>query len=212
MGGILAETRDRNAIVRRYAPVLVALQDLRNAIVHYPYRGDVPIATPRPDTVDRLRRVHRELLHPVQIGQCLRMPAVISAAPEEPLRDALQQMAEHAFSQLPVYTEGRYLGLLTTNAVARWLAAQISDTGEVVVEKVLVREVLDYVEPTERVVHLARTVSVAAVIEMFRKEDRAGPLVAVIVSERGLPTQKPLGVVVRDDLSCLLERLPAEGV
>lgn len=71
MGEILAATRGRDALVRRYEPVLVAFRELRNAIVHYPYRGDVPIATPRPDTVDRLRRIHHELLHPVQIGQCL---------------------------------------------------------------------------------------------------------------------------------------------
>lgn len=57
----------------------------------------------------------------------------------------------------------------------------------------------------------ARTVSVAAVIDGFRKEDPAGTPVAVIVSELGLPTQKPLGVVVRDDLAYLLEQLPAAG-
>ncbi|MGW4579044.1 hypothetical protein ACWELP_10140 [Rhodococcus aetherivorans] len=53
--------------------------------------------------------------------------------------------------------------------------------------------------------------SVAAVIDGFRKEDPAGTPVAVIVSELGLPTQKPLGVVVRDDLAYLLEQLPAAG-
>lgn len=212
MGEIIAETRTRDALVRRYEPALTAFRDLRNAIVHHPYRGDVPIATPRPDTVDRLRRIHHELLHPVQIGRCLRAPVVSTAAPDEPLRDALHEMAEHSFSQLPVYEDGRYLSLLTTNAVARWLAAQISDAGEVLVDQVLVREVLDFVEPTELVVHRARTVSVAAVIDGFRKEDPAGTLVAVIVSELGLPTQKPLGVVVRDDLAYLLAQLPAVGL
>ncbi|WP_237713810.1 hypothetical protein [Rhodococcus sp. P14] len=54
--------------------------------------------------------------------------------------------------------------------------------------------------------------SVAAVIDGFRKENPAGTLVAVIVSELGLPTQKPLGVVVRDDLAYLLAQLPAVGL
>ncbi len=158
MGEIIAETRTRDALVRRYEPALTAFRDLRNAIVHHPYRGDVPIATPRPDTVDRLRRVHHELLHPAQIGRCLRAPAVSTAAPDDPLRDALYEMAAHSYSQLPVYEDGRYLGLLTTNAVARWLATQISDAGEVLVDQVLVREVLDFVEPTELVVHRAHRV------------------------------------------------------
>ncbi|MFF3182073.1 CBS domain-containing protein [Rhodococcus pyridinivorans] len=212
MGEIIAETRTRDALVRRYEPALTAFRDLRNAIVHHPYRGDVPIATPRPDTVDRLRRIHKELLHPVQIGKYVQAQTVSTAAPDEPLRDALHKMAEHSYSQLPVYEDGRYLDLLTTNAVARWLAAQISDTGEVLVDQILVREVLDFVEPTELVVHRARTVSVAAVIDQFRKEDPTGTLVAVIVSEQGRPTQKPLGVVVRDDLAGLLALLPEAGL
>ncbi|MDH6291901.1 CBS domain-containing protein [Rhodococcus opacus] len=209
MGEILAEIRGRDALVRRYDPALTAFRDLRNAISHHRYRDGVPIATPRSETVDQLRRIHHELLDPLRIGQCLRAPAVVTAAPDEPLREALREMAEHTFSQLPVYENDKYLGLLTTNAVARWLAAQISDNGEVLVDQVRVREVLDFVEPNEKVAHLARTVSVAVVIDKFRKEDGAASLVAVIVSERGLPTQKPLGVVVRDDLAYLLERLPA---
>ncbi|MHC6215296.1 CBS domain-containing protein [Rhodococcus ruber] len=43
---------------------------------------------------------------------------MITAAPGQPLHDALHQIGEHSFSQLPVYEDGSYLGLLTTNAVA----------------------------------------------------------------------------------------------
>ncbi|AXY49388.1 hypothetical protein [Rhodococcus ruber] len=84
----------------------------------------------------------------------------------------------------------------------------ISDAGEILVDRVRVREVLDYVEPTEKVVHRARTVTVAAIIDEFRKGDDADSLVAVIVTEHGRRTQTPLGVVVRDDLASLLGRLP----
>ncbi|AYA23167.1 CBS domain-containing protein [Rhodococcus rhodochrous] len=211
MGDILAATHGRDALVRRYAPDLTAFRELRNAISHHRYRDGTPIATPRRDTIERLRRIHHELLNPVRIGQCLRGRAVITATPEQPLRDALREMMQYTFSQLPVYDNNNYLELLTTNAVARWLAAQISDAGEVLVDQVRVREVLDFVEPTEKVLHRAKTVTVAAVIDDFREND-SGALVAVIVSEQGLRTQKPLGVVVRDDISFLLEQLPAVGV
>ncbi|WP_255029352.1 hypothetical protein [Rhodococcus sp. GA1] len=50
--------------------------------------------------------------------------------------------------------------------------------------------------------------TVAAIIDEFRKGDDADSLVAVIVTEHGRRTQTPLGVVVRDDLASLLGRLP----
>lgn len=89
------------------------------------YRDGVPIATPRPDTVEHLHGIHHELLAPLRIFQRLRAPVVITTVPGRALRDAVREMA-----QLPVYEDGTYLALLTTNAVARWLAAQISDAGE----------------------------------------------------------------------------------
>ncbi|WP_255029461.1 CBS domain-containing protein [Rhodococcus sp. GA1] len=153
MDEILDAARDRDPLVRRYYRALSAFRKLRNAISHDRYREGAPIATPRATTVDSLRDIHRELLNPVRIGQCLRSTGVITATPDEPLREALREMAQYTYSQLPVYENGSYLSLLTTNAVARWLAAQISDAGEILVDRVRVREVLDYVEPTEKVVH-----------------------------------------------------------
>ena len=80
MGDILTATRGRDTLVRRYAPDLTAFRQLRNAISHHRYRGGTPIATPRQDTVEQLRRIHHALLDPLRIGQCLRAPAVITAA------------------------------------------------------------------------------------------------------------------------------------
>ncbi len=208
MDEVLDALRDRDSLVRRYYPALSAFRKLRNAISHDRYRDGDPIATPRVETVDSLRRIHGELLNPVRIGQCLRSQEVITATPDEPLRDALRKMAQHTYSQLPVYENGRYLFLLTTNAVARWLAAQINDAGEILIDRVHVREVLEYVEPTENVIHRARTVTVASIIDEFRRGVDANSLVAVIVTENGQPTQSALGVVVRDDLAYLLGRLP----
>jgi hypothetical protein len=34
------------------------------------------------------------------------------------------------FSQLPVYESGQYVGILTTNTIARWLVQQLVDGGE----------------------------------------------------------------------------------
>lgn len=130
---------------------------------------------------------------------------MLTASPQNPLRETLIEMAGRSFSQLPVYQSGKYIGLVTTNAVARWLASEIDEAGELLSEGTTVGHVLDFAEGYERAVHVARRTSVASVIETLM---RPNPPVAVIVTESGGTAEKPLGVFVSTDLAYLLRTLP----
>jgi predicted transcriptional regulator len=54
-------------------------------------------------------------------------------------------MYRNDFSQIPVYNDKRYLGLLTTNTVARWLADQL-ERHDGLAEDAPIRDVLAFAE------------------------------------------------------------------
>lgn len=150
-------------------------------------------------------RIRKELENPTTIHSFVRDTSVLVAEVDDPLRNALGSMIAHSFSQVPVYKSNEYAGLLTTNSVARWLASQIDDSGELFLEGVSVGTVLDFAEGFERAEHVKRRESVASIVERMMKVNRP---VAMIVTENGLQAEKPLGVIVPDDLSHLIGILP----
>ena len=64
--------------------------------------------------------------------------------------------------QFPVYENGRCVGLLTTNTIARWVAADLGDDSKL--DASTVRETLKYAEPRDEAVFLPRTISAAAAV------------------------------------------------
>ena len=70
--------------------------------------------------------------------------------PPRTLRTALQLMHRHDFSQLPVYEDAAFVGLLTNNAVARWMADQLHHHDRIA-EDTPVSEVLPFAEDSDRV-------------------------------------------------------------
>ena len=41
--------------------------------------------------------------------------------------EAFNVIKDKDFSQIPIYDEGRFTALLTTNTIARWVAGDLSD-------------------------------------------------------------------------------------
>jgi hypothetical protein len=110
------------------------------------------------------------------------------------------------YSQLPVYGGGSYVGILTTNAIARWLAAQLAATGGLA-EAETVGHALKFAEQHERAWHVPRSVTAADMIHRLWKGGQAGtPLTALIITDSGRPNEKPLRVV-DDDLPALVSAL-----
>jgi hypothetical protein len=114
---------------------------------------------------------------------------------------------EFDYSQLPVYDDGNYRGLLTTNAIARWLADQMTST-DGLAESESVRLVLGFAEQQERALHVPRTITAADAIHQLSRGGRAGkPVTALIITHSGKVTELPLAIVVADDLPALYAAL-----
>lgn len=191
--------------IRRYRDDLKEFADLRNAIIHERSDGHV-IAEPNDRALERLR---------VLEGMVLRPPAVVpmfqgevfSVSVRDSLARAVTVMGENAFSQAPVLDDSAFVALLTSDAVARWLGAQVQDD-VISLGEARVADVLQFAESGDNHAFVGRAMSLVALLEEFgRFEARGERLDAVLITETGKRSEKLLGIVTIADLPRVLAAL-----
>jgi CBS domain-containing protein len=185
-----------------YLSSLQTYAALRNAIDHNSHRGVYPIAEPIPEIVEEIRHLCDKIKAPPAAIVVLPEMDVRSVRPADPVSVALDYVREFDFSQLPVYDSGHYVGILTTNTIARWLAQQIVDGGEH--RDAALGEVMDFREPSDCALLVDRTLTAAdAIHQLAHGSPDGGPVNALILTANRLPTDRPVRVVVAYDLPLL---------
>jgi CBS domain-containing protein len=200
----LDRAKKNNALVRRHAVDLSELADLRNAIVHERTDGH-PIAEPHESTVLELERLVGLLESPPKVESLLPIQ-LRSCHPSERIGAAARVMSQKAFSQLPVVENGRFVGLLTAEAIAFWLADAFSgDLG--LLGEVSVERVLPFKPPESTHRFLGRHDLLEEVITSFEHEQAEGRyLQAALITHSGKPDETVLGILTSADLPNLYRR------
>jgi len=156
-------------------------------------------------------------LSPTQLVAALEEPEVPDAEPggarigdvvsgavawceaDDPIGPVAHRLYEGNFSQMPVRDGGRWTGLLTTEAIARWMAGRTA-VGLVVDERAPVREVVSYAEEPDNFHFVAPGERVADVAKLFAERTAEGrPLAAVLVVDNGRDRGELLGIVTPYD-------------
>lgn len=193
---------EKKQLPAQHLSALLAFASLRNAISHSRYYGGRPIAEPVEEVVAEIERLWTQISAPPLALTVLGGGDVCQVHPDEPISVALDYVRRFNYSQLPVYDENGYLGVLTTNAIGRWLADQLSHIG--LAEGEPVRQVMRFAEEDERAELVPRAITAAEAIDrLSRGRDSGRHVAALIISQRGYKTEKPLAVVVPYDLPAL---------
>ena len=96
------------------------LADLRNVVAHS-VAGE-SICQPTPAAVDRTSRTYDHLRRPPAILQTHGVRDALTVSPADTASTVLRLVRANDFSQLPVYEDDQFLGLVTENGITRWLA------------------------------------------------------------------------------------------
>ncbi len=195
---LVREVANKDAVVRRRRAFLLAVGRLRNAIVHdrnYPPRV---IADPREDIVDELRRTIDTISHPEKVIPRFQRDVRVFE-PDDPLAECLEYMGKRDFSQVVVHTSGMYR-LLSTEGIVAWLAKS-RDVGLADIEAGTVSEALE-LEDGRSCRYISRREPVDVAMEVFQEALSKGipRLLAILVTENGKETERPLGIVTPWDL------------
>ncbi|WP_165165133.1 CBS domain-containing protein [Corynebacterium qintianiae] len=186
-------------ISRDQADDLKEYAELRNAISHGAYRDLRPIAEPLPETVSEIERIRDSLLSPALAMDVVGPQKVVTFEPGDDIHEPLAVIRDTDISQFPVYDGGECVGLLTTNAIARWVSADLGADDKL--DAKTVGEALQYAETQDQAVFLPRQASAASAVEALTTPlgDGALPRLAII-TEHGKPSQRPLAVVTASNI------------
>ena len=117
-------------------------------------------------------------------------------------------MYNHSFSQVPVYDDGVFQGLLTTDTISRWLASGFEREGGIIIMEETVADVMPHNENPNNVRLISRNCTLYDVLDYFDQANEKGRrLDALIVSNSGRNDERPLGIITVFDLPKLYEAI-----
>jgi predicted transcriptional regulator len=198
--------KNENLITAKQKELLLLVGRLRNAIIHddkYKYPND-PIAEPNPEIITRLMQIKESIENPPTIDKLPKNPPKIFEA-SDLLLDCLQYMRQNDFSQVVVFSDQTY-ALITREDIARWFETQI-DNNEIVIslEDIRLQEILN-LDNKDDCKFLSRTARLTELIEKFQSHGRTR-IVAVLITERGKPTEKPLNIFTQYDIPDVMSKI-----
>ena len=186
------------ATIKGFSDDLREFADLRNAIVHE-RGGGYAIAEPHQGTVERLEQIEKFISQPPTVESLGTIP-VVTCSPSDPIGKAAKAMLNGKFSQLPVYHQEQCIGLLTSETIARWIAAKFQPDLDIL-EEAPVEQVLLSREEDSIYQFILRKTPIADVVALFDRPAHGGKsLDAVIITHSGKPDQKPLHILTVYDL------------
>lgn len=202
---MVGQAHKRHLISEDQAADLREFGDLRNAISHGRYTDDLrPIAEPMPETVTEIEHIRDILRDPPLALSVLGPQEVRTFSPTAAIGSVLKVIRETQISQFPVYDNGTSVDLLTTNTIARWVAADLDDNDHLDARSVA--EVLRYAESTDRAVFLPRDVTAQATLDAMTTPAKDGTLPrAGLITEAGRKDQRPIRVIGGSDIAVLME-------
>ncbi|NLM97578.1 MAG: CBS domain-containing protein [Halanaerobiaceae bacterium] len=194
-----------NSIIREFKTDLFELKDLRNAIVHERTDGHV-IAEPHDSTVELIQKIERLLKKPPGVLPTFKHKVVVLYN-HDTVGEAVSIMKKKSYTQIPILDEeGRYLDLLTTNTIVRWLGSSVNHNSRLL--ETCIDEVLKYKESNNVCLFISADYTFFDVLEIF-DEYRNTPkkLEAIIITEKGTPDEDFLGIITGWDLPLIYNKL-----
>jgi CBS domain-containing protein len=182
----------------RYADFLLEIGELRNAMIHNRTGEELYLAVPNEQTVLELERIEQLLLAPERVVPRFQR-VVMTLAPDDTLADVWQRIRDHGYSRFPVYGPEGFLGLLTSNGIARWCAAALRNGRlEIDARSVPLSDVLDADHRREHVAFISRDALIDDVEALFTRRE---PLELVIITEHGRLHERPIGLISAADVA-----------
>lgn len=201
-GEMVRTYSEHHKLTREQVKALNVFAALRNTISHQNYYDGRPIAEPVAQVVEMIKELRDRILRPPTALSCLggRRVSVIYA--DSPITAVLDLVRKYDYSQVPVYKGDEYTGLLTTNCIARWLADRFDTV--TLAESEPVEAVMSYAEAHDIAKLVPKTITAAMALDRLSNPNSKGTRpTALIITESGRSSEKPLGVVVDADIPAL---------
>lgn len=192
---------EKNPVIRENSRMLNEYRQLRNAMVHQRDESADTLADPIDSTVADIERIAAALKKPATASEYASSP-VYTVASEDTIEAAFAKLKEQNIYKVPVYDDGHYVGLLTSEAYVRWVFSGADPANG------KVKDVLAYTEKVDEVKFMRKDAPVGDVLRAFDQTMSTGTtLRAILLNEDGSGEKVPESIITVKDLPKILNAL-----
>jgi predicted transcriptional regulator len=201
---LIDEASEHDVFIRRNKSLLGTISDLRNVVVHQ--EGQMITAIPTTEAIEALRSIYKKYTEPKSIYSICKQE-VIGINASQKLDEALRIMGRRGFSQLPVLEDRMYVGILTGNAITRYVASGVDVKGELIIDtsKIAVSEVLRYHKNHDDVRFIAKSMTTYELVEIITHDP--SPTGVYFITETGSKLERILSICTHGDFPAIWKTL-----
>ena len=197
---LLARCSRSNPIIQQNMETLKEYGELRNSIVHQRGENQEIIAQPTDSVTEDIEKIASLLQTKHDILEYSSKPVQVLSS-NDTLQDGLNLMLNLTTSKLPIYDNGKFTGILTMEAIAKYAIANNN------AQATAIGQALNAEAHKGKVLFLEKDRDVQDAIEAFETGLKKGShLLAIIVTEKGNVTEKPLGILTVYDLPKIMDQ------
>ena len=193
---LIEEAAKKDPFIRAQKTALQSINDLRNVLVHE--QGHAIYAIPSEEAIQILEIIVKRYTKPKRlIDLCEQRVRVLH--PYVQIMDVLKVMKRYGVSQMPVYDNAEFLGLLSGNVIAKWLADHVEEIQKngIGLLEITSGELLPYEGRKDRVGFLNKKMTTHEFIEMATQNPSSSGI--YIITHSGSGHEKPLGIITHAD-------------
>lgn len=202
---LLRMMADKNRIFSSYYRDLKTFADLRNLLVHNPYKGEAdPLLIPHEYIVRKYEEIKNSVLKPKKaLSIAVPRSKIFITTLEENAVDVMQIMNSMTFTHIPVIDGDRMIGVFSENTILSYLT---HNKEGLITNEAKIKDFRDFIpfdkHASEYFEFIGRDALLSDVEDMFRLGLRERRRIAVIfVTETGKSTEKFLGMITAWDVA-----------
>lgn len=180
-------------MIERYMDELHLFRKLRNIIVHHTDNFESLIATPSVEAVERLKFIEQQLVDPTNL--IVFKGDVVKFKSDDQLHTVLKASAEKEFSKFPIYENDKFIGLVTSRGITKWLQKHIKNNNIELNETM--KDLLEY-EKKSKYQFVLETMTVYDAWQLFQKSSKK--LDVLLLTKTGDQESEIEAVITYDDL------------
>lgn len=204
-GLLLKQMADKNRVFSEYYKDLKTFADMRNLLVHNPYKGSAdPILIPHEYIVNRYEYIKNQVIHPRK-ALSIAVPAhlIYTTTLSDNALKVIETMNQKTYTHVPVLDEKKMIGIFSENTILSYLSHHKE---ALILKDMKIEEFKDFI-PLNK--HLSETFEFVGrhallldVEELFRKNLALRKRVGMVfITNSGKKDEELLGILTSWDIA-----------
>ncbi len=208
MGTLLSKAKEasHHNPVRSHWDNLYVARHLRNLMVHERRQNLTSVAEPSEQLLGVLEEVISQYQDPMTIISYLaakQVPRPTCFMETDPLTQALSLVHHKRYSQFPIFSPTGYLGMVSENGIAHWLAKTLEEGDTILdlLKAVQLKDILALEEDRDQVVKIHKEASLYQLVSLFERANVTTVLVCNHPNCKLISPQDLTGIITGYDLA-----------